>query len=186
VPDSQLTEVLGLIEVAVAVANERLRPFTTVGIGGHGGSGKSTLARAIAEVRDDVQIVPTDSFWDGTLFDLPRLRAQVVDVLLLGQIAVYDEWDWHAERLNEQRTVEPRGVIIVEGVCALHEMFRRDLDVRIWVDAPYELRLTRGVARNGEAMRSTWTDVWMPSEDAYVARDNPVAVAQFIFDGTRS
>lgn len=188
--ETQLAEVLALIDRIVESASERrdrTRRFVTVGIGGHGGSGKSTLARAITGSRSGagVQIVATDSFWDGAQFDLPRLRTQVLDTLLRGETAVYDEWDWHAKRLNRRRSVEPIGVVVIEGVCALHQMFRADLDVRIWVDAPHDLRLTRGVARDGEAMRSTWTDVWMPSEEAYVARDHPVAVAQFIFDGTR-
>ena len=188
--ETQLAEVVALIERTLELPSARRDPtrgFVTVGIGGHGGSGKSTLARAIAGSRTgaDVQIVPTDSFWDGTQFDLPRLRTQVLDCLLRGETAVYDEWDWHAKRLIERRSVAPTGIIVIEGVCALHQMFRDDLDVRIWVDATRDLRLARGVARDGEAMRSTWTDVWMPSEEAYVARDNPVAAAQFIFDGTR-
>ena len=188
--ETQLAEVVALIERTLELPSARRDPtrgFVTVGIGGHGGSGKSTLARAIAGSRTgaDVQIVPTDSFWDGTQFDLPRLRTQVLDCLLRGETAVYDEWDWHAKRLIERRSVAPTGIIVIEGVCALHQMFRDDLDVRIWVDATRDLRLARGVARDGEAMRSTWTDVWMPSEEAYVARDNPAAVAQFIFDGTR-
>ena len=179
---AQLMMVLAMIEEALD--QNRKRPFVTVGIGGQGGAGKSTLARSIAEARLDVQIVATDSFWDGAQFDLPRLRNQVLDVLLMGQSAVYDEWDWHAKQCNQARRVEPTGVVIIEGVCALHTMFRDDLDVRIWVDAPPAIRLERGVARDGEAMRATWTQVWMPSEDAYVARDNPVAVAQFVVNGS--
>jgi cytidylate kinase len=64
-------------------------------------------------------------------------------------------------------------------------MFRTDLDVRVWVDAPAAVRLERGVARDGEASRSTWTDVWMPNEDAYVERDDPISCAHLVVDGTR-
>lgn len=155
-----------------------------VGIGGHGGAGKSTLATRVAQVVADTQIVATDSFWNGSEFELGRLRTQVVDPLLGGDAATYDEWDWAQHRLGSSRTVAPSGVIIIEGVCALHQMFRDDLDVRVWVDAPYETRLRRGVERDGEAARSTWVDVWMPNEDAYVRRDNPVECAQLVVDGT--
>jgi len=41
-------------------------------------------------------------------------------------------------------------------------------DFAIWVDAPYEIRLRRGVDRDGEQMRSQWTDIWMPEEAEYV------------------
>lgn len=163
---------------------QRSARLVLVGIGGHGGAGKSTLATRVAEVVADTQVVATDSFWNGSEFELGRLRTQVVDPLLSGEGATYDEWDWAQGRLGSTRTMAPTGVIIIEGVCALHQMFRDDLDVRIWVDAPYETRLRRGVERDGEAARSTWVDVWMPNEDAYVGRDNPVECAQLVVDGT--
>jgi uridine kinase len=160
------------------------RGFVTVGIGGHGGSGKSTLAAVLHELHDDVQIVGTDSFWNGSLFDLARLRHEMLDVVLRGEPAVFNEWDWHAKKQNLPRTVFPTGVIVVEGVCALHQMFRDDLDVRVWVEASHDVRLARGVARDGEAMRKTWTDVWIPNEERYVAADNPMSCAHMIVDGT--
>jgi uridine kinase len=174
---------LGRIIASIDTARSSA-PLVLVGIGGHGGSGKSTLAARIAEVADDVQIVGTDSFWDGSGFDLDRLRREVVDALLTAEIARYDEWDWHAKRVRPGRTVAPSGVVIIEGVCALHQMFRDDLAVRIWIEAPHDVRLERGVARDGEAARSTWIDVWMPNEAAYVERDDPISCAQLVVDGT--
>jgi uridine kinase len=155
-----------------------------VGIGGHGASGKSTLARRIAGELADIQIVATDSFWNGTQFDLDRLRTEVVDVLLTGDVAVYDEWDWATRQLRPGRSIAPTGVVIIEGVCALHQMFRDDLAVRIWIDAPEDVRLARGVERDGEAARDAWVDVWMPNEVAYVLRDDPISCAHLIVDGT--
>jgi uridine kinase len=160
-------------------------PLVFVGIGGHGASGKSTLARCIAEEIADAQIVATDSFWNGTQFDLDRLRADVVDVLLAHEVAHFDEWDWASRQLRPGRTVVPAGLVIIEGVCALHQMFRNDLAVRIWIDAPAEVRLARGVERDGEASRDTWVDVWMPNEVAYVRRDDPISCADLIVDGTQ-
>jgi len=55
--------------------------------------------------------------------------------------------------------------------------------VRVWVEAPAELRLARGVARDGEDARRTWVDVWMPSEDRYVERDDPVGCADLVISG---
>jgi uridine kinase len=156
------------------------RSFTLVGIGGHGGAGKSTLAALIP----GAQVVSTDEFWDGDAFDLPRLRADVFEPLLAGRAARYAAWDWAAGRPGGTQVVDPSGVIVVEGVCALHRMFRDAYDVRVWVEAPYETRLARGVARDGEAARATWVEHWMPSEDRYVERDDPVACAQLIVDGS--
>jgi uridine kinase len=157
------------------------RGFTFVGIGGRGGAGKSTLAARI----EGAQIVSTDAFWDGEGFELSRLRAEVFEPLLAGRATRYAAWDWDARQPGEKRAVEPSGVVVVEGVCALHRMFRDDYDVRVWVEAPYETRLARGVARDGEAARVTWVDHWMPMEDRYVARDDPVACADVVVDGSR-
>jgi cytidylate kinase len=157
-----------------------VRGFTFVGIGGRGGSGKSTLATRIP----GAQVVGTDEFWDGDGFELSRLRAEVFEPLLADRAARYPTWDWDAGRPGGERTVEPEGIVVVEGVCALHRMFREGYDVRVWVDAPYETRLERGIARDGEAARATWVERWMPMEDRYVARDDPIACAHVIVDGT--
>jgi uridine kinase len=155
------------------------RDFTFVGIGGRGGVGKSTLASQIV----GAQIVSTDEFWDGTGFDLSRLRAEVFDPLVARRTAEFASWDWTRKRPGQRRHVAPEGIVVVEGVCALHRMFRDDYDVRVWVEAPYEVRLRRGVERDGEAARATWVEHWMPMEEAYVARDDPVSCADLVVDG---
>ena len=181
-----LCAVTAVIDIVECIMSARDRSsLVLVGIGGHGASGKSTLARRIAEEIADTQIVATDSFWNGTQFELDRLRTDVVDVLLADDVAHYDEWDWADKQLRPGRSVVPTGVVIIEGVCALHQMFRDDLAVRIWIDAPHDVRLARGIERDGEESRDTWVEVWMPNEAAYVERDDPISCAQLIVDGTR-
>ena len=164
----------------IAAARPR-RPFTFVGIGGHGGAGKSTLASRLP----DAQIVGTDEFWDGEEFDLSRLRAEVFDPLLAEAQARYASWDWARARPCGLRTILPEGLVVVEGVCALHRMFREAYDVRVWVEAPYGVRLERGVERDGEAARETWVERWMPSEERYVEFDDPIPSAHVVVDGSR-
>jgi uridine kinase len=162
---------------------ERLRgerPLVLVGIGGHGGAGKTTLAGAIP----GAAVVGTDEFWTGSGFDLGRLRREVLDPLVRGEPARFASFDWVARAARGERTVEPDGIVVVEGVCALHRMFRDAYQLRVWVHAPRPLRLARGVARDGEGARSTWEDVWMPMEDRYVAADDPVAAADLLVDGS--
>lgn len=155
---------------------------TLVGIGGHGGAGKSTLAAAIP----GAQIVPTDAFWNGEGFEIDRIRSDVLNPLLGGREARYTAWDWAGKRPVGVRTVRPSGVVVVEGVCALHRVLRDAYAVRVWVDAPADLRLERGVARDGDAARDTWLSVWMPREDRYVASDDPVACADLVVDGSQT
>lgn len=159
------------------------RALVLVGIGGHGAAGKSTLARAIP----DSQVVGTDEFWDGKAFELTRLQREVVAPLRRGEQARFHGFDWDRQRLfPEQRTVTPSGVVVIEGVCALHRMFREAYDLRVWVEAPRDLRLARGVARDGEEARRTWEDVWLPMEDRYVASDDPIPSADLVVDGSGS
>jgi uridine kinase len=156
------------------------RRLVLVGIGGRGGAGKSTLARAIP----GAQVVSTDEFWDGEQFQLSRLRREVVDPLLRGDAARFQGFDWERRApFPDLREVEPAGVVVIEGVCALHRMFRDDYDLRVWVEAPRETRLARGVARDGEAARETWEETWMPMEERYIQRDDPVPSAHLIVDG---
>ena len=152
---------------------------TLVGIGGHGAAGETTLAGLIP----GAQIVSTDEFWDGEGFDLSRLARDVVTPLVEARPATFSSYDWAAQALRGSRTVEPEGVVVIEGVCALHRMLRDAYAVRVWVEAPSEVRLARGLARDGEEARSTWVDVWMPSEERYVAQDDPVACAHLIVIG---
>jgi uridine kinase len=154
------------------------RRLVLVGIGGHGGSGKSTLAAMIP----GAQVVSTDEFWTGDGFDLERLGREVVTPLAAGIPARFVSYDWAARTVRGERTVEPDGIVVVEGVCALHRDLRDAYDVRIWVDAPYGARLARGVARDGEAARATWVEKWIPSEERYVARDDPVSCAHLVIE----
>jgi uridine kinase len=156
------------------------RSLTLVGIGGHGGAGKSTLAALVPDAR----VVSTDAFWNGTSFEIGRIRAEVVEPLVSGTTARFTEWDWDAGRAGAMRSVEPEGLVVIEGVCALHRDLRDAYAVRIWVEAPAELRLERGVERDGEDARATWVERWMPSEDRYVALDRPVECAHLVVDGT--
>ena len=165
---------------ALAAAARSGRGFLLVGIGGRGGSGKTTLARTIP----GAQLVGTDEFWDGSWFELTRLRSEVLEPLLRGEPGEYRSYSWSLQRpLEQARVVLPQGVIVVEGVCALHLLFREAYDLRVWVEAPRWLRLARGVARDGEGSRQLWEKQWMPSEDRYVERDDPISAAEMIVDG---
>jgi uridine kinase len=168
--------VLDLIAARVTSA-ERV---VLVGIGGRGGAGKTTLARRIP----DAQLVGIDGFWDGRQFDLGRLAREVVRPLRNGSPARYDAWDWAGQRPAGIREVQPQGIVVIDGVCALHTDLRDSYDVRIWVEAPPSVRLTRAVARDGEGARRAWEERWMPSEDGYVERDDPIGCADLVVDNT--
>jgi uridine kinase len=151
-----------------------------VGIGGRGCAGKSTLAQFIPSA----QVVGTDEFWDGSDFRLDRVRTEVLVPLAARRVATYESWNWSARTAAGSLTVSPTGVVVIEGVCALHRDLRSFYDVRAWVETPRDLRLARAVRRDGEAARSTWLEKWFPREEQYVIADDPTACADLIIDGS--
>ena len=152
-----------------------------VGIGGHGCAGKTTLAGMIPES----QRVATDEFWTGDAFDIDRIASELVEPLARGAVARFSSYDWATGTPRGSRTVVPTGIVIIEGVCALHSQLRDAYAVRVWVEAPAEIRLARAVARDGEAARVDWIGRWIPSEERYVERDDPVACAHLVIENAR-
>jgi uridine kinase len=180
---TDVRQVLRQIEWAVSEPDPH--SLVMVGIGGFGASGKTTFAGLVSKSHPKAQIVATDEFFDGESFDLDRLRTDVVDVLRTRKPATYRPWNWATGTTGDERLIKPRGLVVIEGVCALHEMFRDQYAVRIWIDTPADIRLERAIARDGESSREQWLTVWMPNEAAYADRDQPVACAHAIVDGTR-
>jgi uridine kinase len=173
-----------------------------VGIDGPGASGKSLLANSIREQlekkRIGVETVHIDDFYlpsasrnqlpaslkpIGGDFGWMRLRDQVLAPLRSGQIAKYVRYDWPSDQFAEQHEIQPRGIIIVEGVYCTRAELRNFYDFRIWVECPPEVRLGRGLARDGESARSTWVNEWMPAESRYANEHRPSAFAHVIVDG---
>ena len=174
--------------VAQLVAAVRTRPgrVRVVGIDGCAGAGKTTLASQLGAALGDVPVVHTDDFasHDVPLEWWPRMLHDVIEPLLRGEPASYQPYDWVNRRPADTTvTVEPNDVVIVEGVGATRRAWRDRLALRIWVDCPRDLRLARGIARDGEELRGFWQE-WMKAEDAYVADERPETYADVVVDGS--
>lgn len=146
-----------------------------VGIDGKGASGKTTLAAAVAEAVPGAVVVHVDDFARPSVatWERDRFVAQVLVPLAAGRPARYERWDWDTDASAGWAGV-PVGVpVVVEGVSSTDVRLGVPWDVTLWVDAPYEVRLARALARDGEAMREQWVDAWMPAEDAYEVAQRP-------------
>jgi len=119
----------------------------------------------------------------GGNFDWPRLREQVLDPLRRGETARYDRYDWLEDDLANAHQVLPGRVVIVEGIYSSRRELAPLYDMRVWVDCPRELRLSRGLKRDGEAARGRWEDDWMPCEDRYIREHRPQEYADAIVNG---
>lgn len=139
-----------------------------IGIAGGTGSGKTSIARAIYDRvgRDRIEWISHDSYYRdfGNLppeqlhainFDHPdsletELLVQHLDQLIGGvavDIPVYDFTTHH--RRNVTQRVEPRRVVIVEGILVLAETeIRKRIDIKLFVDTPPDIRFVRRLVRD--------------------------------------
>jgi uridine kinase len=157
-----------------------------LGVDGRAGAGKTTLAAAIADAVPGAVVVHVDDFAGPLVpeWDWPRFASQVLEPLLAGHPARYQRWEWNRDEPAEWHDVPAGAVLVVEGVSSTRSEVAAPWALRIWVDAPRDVRLARAVERDGAAMLPHWLEVWMPSEEAYIARERPDQRADLVVGGT--
>ncbi|WP_425303547.1 uridine kinase family protein, partial [Nocardia wallacei] len=94
----------------------------------------------------------------------------------------YQRYDWGLRRRAEWHDVEPGGVLILEGVSAARAAVRDRLSLAIWVQTSREVRLARGLERDGAQALPLWQE-WMAAEDAHFAADRTREYADVIVEG---
>lgn len=165
--------------------DERVR---LIGIDGCGGAGKTTFATRLSHLLGDAPVIHTDDFasHDVPIEWWPRMLRDVIEPLLRGEPASYRPYDWVNRRLADTtRTVAATGVVIIEGVGATRKAWRDRLALRIWIDCPRDIRLARGLARDGEELREFWQE-WMTAEDEYVESEQPQRYADVVVNSANS
>ena len=168
----------------------RLGPVRLVAVDGPAGSGKTTFARRLsAALRADgvrVAEVHTDDLlegWADIVSFWPRLEAWILDPLRRGQDAAYRSYDWHTSRFRTEWTmVERPDTLVLEGVTTARAAVRAELTLGVFMVADRDLRLARGIARDGEALRPHWLR-WMADEDAHFALDRTGDHVDVLVDG---
>jgi len=153
-------------------------------VDGPAGSGKTTLAAEVAALTG-AQVVHGDdlmSGWRG-LDAVGRQLASVVDDLAAGRDAAYDHFDWHADRYVRRVPVPPGPWLVVEGVGSGARAAAWACTILVWVEADDDLRLERGLARDGEEMREHWLQ-FVEDERALFAAEGTRERADVVVDGT--
>lgn len=139
-----------------------------IGIAGGSGSGKTTVAQTILQRvgPDRISFLQHDAYYKDLSGLPPALRAEVnfdhpnsLETELLTQhilqlkggqpveVPIYD-FSTHS-RTKQTYTVQPRGVILVEGILIFTEAALRELfDVKIFVDTDSDLRFIRRLERD--------------------------------------
>ena len=143
--------------------------ITIIGIAGGTGSGKTTVVKKVVEALPPhhVAVVPLDSYYNDTTelteeerrainFDHPdafdwKLLTKQVNDLRNGIAIEQPTYSYLAcNRLPETIHVEPKPVIIIEGIMTLLNKKLRDvMDLKVFVDCDSDERLIRDIIERG-------------------------------------
>lgn len=139
-----------------------------IGIAGGTGSGKTTVVRKLTErfPKGEVVVIPQDSYYKDSShvpveerqninFDHPDafdwvLLEQHIAQLKQGMSIEQPIYDYiTCTRQKETVHIEPKEIIIVEGIMALSDKeLREQMDLKIFVDADGDDRLIRVISRD--------------------------------------
>ena len=166
-----------------------------IGIAGGTGSGKTTVVNKIVEALPEgsVAVIPQDSYYNDqsnlplevrkqTNFDHPNafdwpLLSQQIEELKAGRAIEQPTYSYiTCTRLSETVHVEPKDVIIVEGIMSLYDKSLRDqMDLKIFVDAGADERLLRVIVRDMaerghplEMLVNKYRNVLKPMHDEFI------------------
>ena len=112
--------------------------------------------------------------------------AQLGDLLLplaAGRAGSYRRYDWVAGQFAEEVVVEPVPLLVLEGVGSGAARFAPLVTVLVWVEAPYDLRMERGLARDGDTFAPYW-EQWAQDEATLFAKERTRQRADVLIDGT--
>jgi uridine kinase len=139
-----------------------------IGIAGGSGSGKTTVLRRIIRAfgADPIAVLDHDAYYHDLSHLSPEERAQFnfdhpdaletdlmrthLDRLIEGKAVEKPVYDFTTHtRSDDTETVEPRPVIIIEGILVLAEsLLEERMDIKIYVDAADDIRLMRRIRRD--------------------------------------
>ena len=139
-----------------------------IGIAGGTGSGKTTVVRKLIErlPKGDVTVIPLDSYYKDSShvpaeerqkinFDHPdafewSLLAEHIRQLKEGRPVEQPIYDYITSTRQKQTIhVEPKEIIIIEGILCLHDPdLRKQMDLKVFVDAAGDDRLIRVIKRD--------------------------------------
>ena len=127
-----------------------------IGITGGSGSGKSTVVRKIHEANRDSVCIEQDNYYKSATFvsndNITAYNFDHPDAfdLKAGRAIEMPQYDFvHHRRKDETLHVEPKSIIIVDGLMVLYDRRIRDLlDLKLYVDTPADIRFVRRLVRD--------------------------------------
>lgn len=182
-PDATLDTLAAL----VTTSPPRCGASRVVCVDGPAGSGKTTLADALGE-RLGAPVVHMDDLYEGWEQQLGAALAARVEAWLLlpwsvGLPGRHLRFDWARERFTTWVEVPAAPVLVLEGCASASALLRRRASVVVWVEAAADVRLHRGLERDGHDLQPHWR-AWQEHEAAHFWADGTRAAADVVVDGT--
>lgn len=145
-------------------------------VDGPAGSGKTTLALRLVGSLKQHGLAPEtlhmDNLYEGwTGLDNGlerRVLTQVLAPLSRGDAAKWQRYDWDTSRFDGWQALSPPAVLVLEGCGSGALAYASYRSLLVWVEASSELRLQRGVQRDGAAVLPHWL-AWTQLEAAHFA-----------------
>lgn len=173
---------------AVTVAAPRCGSVRLVCIDGPAGSGKTTVAESLSvELLDrgaGCAVVHMDDLYEGWAQPLGAPLSARIEAWLLvpwrdGLPGRHPRYDWALHRYAEWIQVPAASVVILEGCGSAARAIRSVASLVVWVEAEPEVRLGRGLQRDGDALRDDWVR-WQQSEQRHFDQDGTRAAADVL------
>ncbi|MFC8921615.1 uridine kinase [Cellulosimicrobium sp. NPDC057127] len=168
---------------AAGPGEEAARGTRLVVVDGPAGSGKTTLAAQLGAALP-AQVLHMDDLyegWQGLEPAWDRLDAWVLRPLAAGRPGRYRRFDWGLDRFAEWHDVPSAPYLVVEGCGSARREADAVASLRVWVEAADDLRLRRGLDRDGEDARAHWL-AWMETEREHYARHRTRERADVLLD----
>jgi len=199
--------VAAIVDSCLKTSTER---STLIGISGIDASGKGYITAALDQeltsagyttavinvdgwlnlphVRFDPQDLATNFYCNAIRFEemfsqlvLPLCDKRSVEITVDFTEEIATEYHRNRYAFNEVDVILLEGIFLFKRELALH------FDLRIWIDCPFDIALTRAVARSQEGLSPAETigayeTIYFPAQRIHFDRDDPRSAADIVID----
>ena len=169
--------------------------YYLIAIDGRSAAGKTTLTSYLQDLMPGFSVINGDDYfepiehpitWGG--YNEERFYQDVIKPLSQTQTTInFRPYDWDSQSDTKSQTININKGLFIDRCYSFS--FDLNYDLKVWVEAPRDLTLNRGISRSSmpkERAEKVWRELWKPLEDEYIKETNPKDMADIVIDGTQS
>lgn len=186
---------MNIDQLIQSLSSLSLRPFALVGIDGRPGSGKTILITQLEQsltfktIYIDEFFIPQREWPHNQSPRFPFFYFKYeelingIKALVAGKTFTYHPYDWQTDTPSiTPTTIEPKGLIIVEGTSALNAELASLYHKKIWVESDRTSELAALQKRENGNNWDVWQNIYLPSVEIYCLQ-KPWERADIIYEG---